>query len=448
MPLAATLRAAVPARDLTTPLTETAQENTVPENITTLLAQFPEATTLTAAMVAAHPGPWVSADLVAHLTRTSTDQAHHTLRDLVQAALLTDAGQGRYTVHDQVRHPLTERLDPDARTKMVQGLADFYRLRLAAVDLVLNPWRWHADNEGITLAHAAQHRGPWFAGRAHALAWTDAELDNIIAVAELLHTSGRPEVWMFVDHIGTYVVLRKPAVAAQLYQWGLESAHTTGDHQALGLMLQRRSTTVPPDSHEALDFNTQARQAYEQVGFKQGVASAYESIGSLLGRVGRLEEAEQAQTRSLRLHQEVDNERGAAFQVRRLAEIHTRQGRTAQAKAGFVSSYQTLMALDPPDLYQATRNAQGLIELVLQQEGADLAVVEMLILQGIAATRIAGSRVQEASLYLNLATLARIRQDTQQEIDHLHQAQSLVEPAHSVAEQAKTRLVELRADPR
>ena len=232
VPLAATLTAAVLTRDLHTPLTETTQESVVPDRVTQLLSEFPEQTATAAAVLAAFPGPSVTADLAAALWDTSTDEAHRTLRELVDAALLVHLGQGRYTVHDQVRAPLTNRLTPTLRTRVVDQLADFYRVRVAAVDLVLNPWRWRADTQGVELARAAQQRGPWFASRDHALAWMDAELDNLLAVSRMFHQHGRPEVWMLVDHIGTYVVLRKPAVRG-LYEWGVESARTTGDGRAL-----------------------------------------------------------------------------------------------------------------------------------------------------------------------------------------------------------------------
>lgn len=446
IPLAATLTAAVLARDLTAPLTETEKENTVPESVNTLLDDLSENSAATASMIAAHPGPWVSTDLTAHLMNATAGQTHQVLDELLGAELVTEVGPGRFTVHDQVRAPLTARLAPQARALMVERLATFYRLRTAALEQVLNPWRWRADTEGAELARAAQQERSWFTSRADALGWVDAELDNLVAVAEMLQHYNRPEVWMVCDHIGTYMVLRKPAAAGELYQRGLGSARATGSGRAVGLMLQRLSTTVPQEDHQALDLNTQAREAYEQADFTQGVASAYESIGSILGRLGRLEEAEQAQTTSLRLHQEVGNERGAAFQVRRLAEIHTLQGHREEAKAEFVSSYRTLLTLDPPDLYQATRNTQGMINLLLGQAGeADLLVMEMLIFQALATTHITGSRVQAASLYVNLADIARVRHDRPQETGHLQRAHGLLDPAHPVAKQADARLAELDA---
>lgn len=444
VPLAATLTAAVLARDLTAPLTETAQENTVPDRVSALLNDLPENSVTTAAMIAAFPGPWVSADLVAHLMGASADQTHQVLDELVGAELVTEAGPGRHIVHDQVREPLASGLTPQARAHMVERLASFYRLRVAAVEQFLNPWRWRADTEGTELVHQAHGDQPWFTNRAEALAWMDGELDNLVAVAEMLQHDDRPEVWMVCDHIGTYMVLRKPAIAHTLYQQGLESARATGDGRAVGLMLQRLSTTVHPDYESALALNEEAKAAYEQAAYKQGSASAYEAIGSLLGRLGRLEEAEQTQIKSLRLHEEVGNRRGAAFQERRLGEIHALQGRTEEAQKEFVSSYRTLLALDPPDLYQATRNTQGLINLLLSQgAAADLLVAEMLTLQALATTQITGSRVQTASLYVNLADLARVREDQSLEISHLHQAVQSLQPGHPVADQAAARLSEL-----
>ena len=443
-PLAATLTAAALARDLYTPLAETEQENLVPDRITTILTALPEQTATAAVLIAAFPGSFVTAESTAALVGTPREQAQHTLTTLVEAALLVDLGRGRYTVHDRVRQPLADRLTPERHTAMVEALTGFYRVRLAAVDLVLNVWRWRADTEGIQLARTAQEDKVWFSTRDEALAWADAELDNILALARLLHQLERAEVAMFVDHIGTYVTLRKPPIARKLYEWGLEAARPTGDGRLVGLMLQRLSTSLHPDWRTALDLNLQAKDAYEQAGFAQGVASAYESIGSMLVRLGRLEEAEEAQTVSLRMHQELGKHRGAAFQTRRLGEIHVRQGRTQEAMTAFTASYRTLLHLDPPDIYQATRNTQGMITLLLNEEDpALLPVAELLALEGLASTLVSGSLHQRASLYMELATIARTRTDRSQEIDYLQRAHALLSPGHPVVEQAAARLAEI-----
>lgn len=85
-----------------------------------------------------------------------------------------------------------------------------------------------------------------------------------------------------------------------------------------------------------------------------------------------------------------------------------------------------------------------MIALLLDQgDPGLLPVVEMLALQGLAATSISGSRVQEASLHTNLAAVARARENHPQETGHLQRAHALLGPAHPVAEQAATRLTEL-----
>ncbi|GAB3724340.1 hypothetical protein [Nocardiopsis nanhaiensis] len=444
LPLAATLTAAALTRTLQPTLTE--QEITVSARIDQILAELPEEAVTAAAAVAAFPGPSVSTDATAALLDTTPDQARDVLDQLSQARLLEEGAHGRYTVHDQVRAHLKDRLTPHAHARVLESLASFYRVRIAGAELILNPWRWRADTHGSELARAAQERDAWFATRAQALDWLDAELANILAAARLLHQHGRPEVWMICDHIGTYVVLRTPAAAQELYRWGVEAARATGDGRALGLMLQRLSTTVHPDWQAALDLNLTAKEAYEQADYTQGVASAYESIGTLLAQLDQLAEAEQAQTRSLHLHEQITNMRGAALQRRRLGEIHTRQGHTSPALAAFTSSYRTLLELDPPDVYQATRSAQGMIALLLDRnDPGQLPVVEMVALQALAAARICGSLVQEASVHLDLAALARARGQTAEEIGHLQRAHHRVPSQHPVAQKAAAQLAELGA---
>lgn len=344
-----------------------------------------------------------------------------------------------------LEHSSEQEIRDNAATaeELAAGLGRFYRLRLAAADLVLNPWRWRADAEGIELAKAAQNGQPWFSGTEDALAWVDDKLGKIVSVLPLLYVQGRPEVWQIADHLGTYMVLRKPPAADAVFKLGLASAKDSGDDVATGLMYLRRSTTLPRDSHETLDLMGNANTCFVQAGHTQGRASAHESIGTLLGELGRLDEAESALNTSYRLHQEVGNARGSAFQVRRLAEVYSMQGRFEEARDGFLNSYERLVELDPPDVYQATRCAQGLVRLIRHQGGVDeVPLARMIALQALSAAQLVGSLVQEASVCLALADLSGVAERRVEEVTYLRRACELLDEGHPITQEAKRLLEE------
>lgn len=459
LPLAATLTAAVLTRTLTTPLAED-QENVVSRRIDQILTELPDDLTDTAAMVSAFPGPTVTDDLVAALMDTTLAQARHSLSELVDTALLTDLGQGRYTVHDQAREPLTERLTTEARHRMIDRAAQWYRLRAAAVGWVMNPWRWRVDTEGVDQATSAQEQGAWFADERAAIAWADTHLDNIVTLSGVLTDLGRPEPWQYADHLGPYIIARKPMDAAyRLYELGLETALALGPKEAEGLMYQRWGALVhyrtgpqetPSDEgRRLLGYAEKALSAYRQAEYPRGIASALETLGGAYRAMGELDRAAETFAESERLNLEVEEHRGAALQRRKRGEMAADQADLVTALGLWTDAHRTLLGLEEPDLYQAGRALQGLTSAVLATESTDpvmLALVEMLCHQGLTGARTVGSIHQEAGLRITLADLAHLRGDRGREEEELQRALVLLEPTgHTQAEEIRERILAPKA---
>jgi tetratricopeptide (TPR) repeat protein len=447
-PLTAVLTAVALARHpSTTPdqLT-TGTETAVDTRIATILTTLPPHTERAARLLAVHPGPHITPDLAGTLLDMAPDNARGVLRDLVDAALLTDLGQERWTHHQLTAAALDRGLDTQVREQVVDQVGSFYRTRVAAAGALINPWQWRVDEEGVELAAELQHDGdPWFADRNTALAWLDAEQDNIRAVAGLCARAGRPDtVWKLADHLRTYTTLRTPwGMTRELYPAALECAQRAGNRPAEALMRQVLAR-VCDDWEQARDHAEAALALYRQAGHPPGVASAHESLATAHLRGGDLPRAAEGFERSVELHLRLDppRRRGAALQTRKLAEVRIWQDRPAEALAAVRRARTLLLNMDTPDRYQAMRCLQTEVQahraLGDQDEAAHVAHI------ALAEARETGSVREEAALRVSLADIAHARGDHGAEIDHLTHALRLLEPAgHPGTQRVQARLADL-----
>lgn len=400
----------------------------VNDHVIQILDNLSEDMAHAAVLLAVHPGPHLTSDLTGALLDTALHRASSILEHLVEAELLTHLGQGRYASHHLVHCALVERVTLTDRTRVIDRLCTHYRLRTAAMDMAINPWRWRVDEEAI--ANVREIGPVWFATADDAMAWGDLELPNLLALARMLaDLGGHSFLWQVTDHVGTYVVKRKPMIPArELYQLGLEQARAEANLPALGLMLQRVGA-VAPDRAATREHAEQALEAYRQAGHRQGMASALESLGGAFRASGDLEAAAQAFIESEQIHKELGRVRGAALQRRKLSEIRADQGRLEEALAGLVDSHRVFLNLEKPDVYQAARSIQGAVEAVREiDEPVLMHLVELLCRQGLHAAQVVGSIHQQASLHAALADLARNRGDLNGEQAELAAAHRLLVP--------------------
>jgi tetratricopeptide (TPR) repeat protein len=447
-PLTAVLTAVVLARHpSTTPdqLT-TGREAPVDTRIAAILTTLPPHTERAARLLAVPPGPHITPDLAGALLDTAPDSARGVLRDLVDAALLTDLGQDRWTHHQLTAAALDRGLASQAREHAVDQVGVFYRARVAAAGTLINPWRWVIDEEGVELAAELQHDGPWFADRNAALAWLDAEQVNILAFAELCARTGRPDtVWQLADHLRTYTTLRTPwAMIRELYPAALECAQQAGHRPAEALMHQVLAR-VCDDQEQARDHAEAALALYRQAGHTLGVASAHESLATAHLRAGDLDQAAEQFERSVELHLRLDppRHRGAALQTRKLAQVRVWQDRPADALAATRRARDLLLNRDIRDEYQAMRCLQ--VEVQAHRALRDLDEAAHVAHIALTEARETGSIREEAALRVSLADIAHARDDHDQEADHLTHALDLLEPSgHPDGELVRARLAALR----
>ncbi|MFJ9933185.1 tetratricopeptide repeat protein [Streptomyces virginiae] len=239
-----------------------------------------------------HPGPDISTPAAAALTGQPADKITPLLRQLVDLLRVHAQEQARASM-DSGRAP--RRRFEQARTR----LTDYYVKHAQAADTRLRP-----PGEAATTL---------FAGREEALAWFDAERENLLAS---IQTHARTRTASSLGFaLGRYLEWRR-----RLQDLVTVRAHALDACQALGDALnlagawnnfgnalrELRRHTEAHDAHQtALDL-------YQQTGDTTGQARAWNNLGNALRELGRHTEAHDAHQTALDLYQQTGDTNGQA----------------------------------------------------------------------------------------------------------------------------------------
>ncbi|WP_019608853.1 tetratricopeptide repeat protein [Nocardiopsis sp. CNS-639] len=258
------------------------------------------------ALVGSHPGPDISTAAAAALTGLEDEEVEEVLEELAAAHLLTAYPSGRWAMHDLLanharHHPLpaqgTEQTgQEDPRQRALVRLLDFYTTTAAAADDHLRAL--NGDTPPAV-----------FTGRAQALAWLEAEHDNLIAAAHTAHRIGHTTTAIRLPAtLAGYLGLRRRfEEAIAVHTLARDTAHqhddTRGEATAwtnLGNALRQARRF-----EEAISAHTRARDLHQQVGGARSEATAWNNLGGALREVRRFEEAIEAHTRAREAFQQV-----------------------------------------------------------------------------------------------------------------------------------------------
>ncbi|MGW3814361.1 tetratricopeptide repeat protein [Streptomyces sp. NPDC005046] len=257
-----------------------------------------------------HPGLDISTPGAAALTDQPADRVAPLLRQLVQARLLIQNSQSRdrWSMHDLLRVHAQEQ----ARITMDRGRIPRRRYEQARTRLT-DYYVRHAEAAETHLRPPGEAVSPLFTGREQALAWFDAERENLLATT---HTYARTQTALDLGFaLGRYLDWRRrlqDLITVRAH--ALEACQALGDtrNQAgawsnLGLALAslRRYT-------EAVDAQQTALDIYQQTGGTHGQASAWNNLGGALGELRRYDEAHEAHQTALDLYQQTGDTHGQA----------------------------------------------------------------------------------------------------------------------------------------
>ncbi|WP_033430640.1 AfsR/SARP family transcriptional regulator [Saccharothrix syringae] len=251
------------------------------------------------ALLGLHPGPDVTAFVVAAMARVRVSEAQRALDALTAANLLSLNETGRYGAHDLVRvytRTLAAELAPDERGSATSLMLDYY---LHCADL--------ADGQlpvarGNSVRVAPEHKPaevPKLTGSAEAIAWLEAEQGNIIAAAELAAEGGERawlvHAWQLPYALSRFFWLRADrSTWLRMTETALKAAAELGDPEARFVMLFNSGIALAQVGRvdESLVRHREALEVARASGDVNAQARALTTVADMLQGLGRVDESE------------------------------------------------------------------------------------------------------------------------------------------------------------
>ncbi|MFE3455942.1 tetratricopeptide repeat protein, partial [Nocardiopsis aegyptia] len=254
------------------------------------------------ALLGANPGPDISTSAAAVLTDLGAEAIEPVLEELAAAHLLTAHPADRWSMHDLLTDHA--RIIPDQgddvkhpgpRELALRRLLEHYTSLARAADAHLR------SLTGDTPPTA-------FGDQREALAWLEAEHDNLIAAVQAAHTHGHSSTAIGLPGaLSVYLGRqRRFSDAITVHTLAQETAQRIGDTHGeamawSGLGLAQAGVG---QAEEAIDAHTRARKTFNQLGDMHGEAMAWHSLGLAQAGVGQTREAINALIHARTLYQQ------------------------------------------------------------------------------------------------------------------------------------------------
>ncbi|MEW2384898.1 BTAD domain-containing putative transcriptional regulator [Micromonospora sp. NPDC047707] len=285
-----------------------------------------------------HPGRLPSTDACAALAGLPLAATRDLLDNLAVFHLVQALGD-RHQMHDLVRLFAAEgaAADPAAASAALERVLTFYRDATAAADRVLRP----AERPNFDTTEAAMR----FADLPAALAWLDAEADNLVAAVERAETEHPRLAWQIAAAMYGWLFRRHQRDHwVDLYSRGVRAARQVGDHRGEALLSGRLAIPLSllGRHDEAAGHCTRAYELRVAGGDRLGAATALLNLAAIENNAGRPAEAirrltqAEEQSRSL-----PDAGHLRTLVASNLGEAHQLAGRFAPS----VEHYRTALAL-------------------------------------------------------------------------------------------------------
>ncbi|MFD7658505.1 BTAD domain-containing putative transcriptional regulator [Actinosynnema sp. NPDC059797] len=251
------------------------------------------------ALLGLHPGPDVTAFVVAAMARVRVSEAQRALDALTTANLLSANEAGRFVAHDLVRvytRTLAAELGPEERRSATGLMLDYY---LHCADLADGRLPVARGNSVRVAPENPPAEVPKLAGSAEAFAWLDAEQVNVIAAAELA-AEGADRAWLVHAWQLPYTLSRFFWLRADRSTWlrttetALKAATELGDPEAKFVMLFNSGIALAQFGRvdESLARHREALEVARASGDANAQARALTTVADMLQGLGRVDESE------------------------------------------------------------------------------------------------------------------------------------------------------------
>jgi len=277
------------------------------------------------------PVLWFEPVMVAAVIGSSVEQAEEQIDALVAANLLEalDERNDRHRFHDLVRlhaSHCADREPPREGDEAFDRLLDFLLATTTAAESILTPSHRVLDRD----FRREPIRGMPLAGESSALAWLDAQRQNLMAV--LRFCARREEhryVWQLADAMWPlFLRLRCVEDRREAHGMAVAAARAEDDEQAEAYLLVSLagSLTALAQYDEALKCCERATELFERLEDPRGLAQAVNRRATIQVRLGDWDGAERSFRHALTLREREGYRRGVALAYQGLGKVAAARG--------------------------------------------------------------------------------------------------------------------------
>jgi tetratricopeptide (TPR) repeat protein len=358
-----------------------------------------------------HRGPDIAMPGAASLAGISLAQVQPLLEELARAHLINEHVPGRFTFHDLLRAYASERCQAEEtserRDKAVGRLASWYLVTADAADRLLAPLRRHVridptESNVILLS---------FRDYDAALAWCEAERENLVATVQMAAETGHHEqVWKLAIALVTFFHLRKYRMdRLTTTNIALESARQIDDKWGEAWSMLSTGAALADLGHpdDAIISYEEALHKWRELGDEYGQAMTLNDLSEAYCDIGRFDDSLGSAQEALILWKDIRNPRSEAITLNCMGMACNGLSRPQDAVTYLE---QALFAAHGADRY--TEGISLYLLGVSFVELGQLREAETRFHEALTCQRETGDRYGEAQTLRNLAKLQRQLHDT------------------------------------
>ena len=286
-------------------------------------------------LVSLPAGPDISIPATAALAATSQTEARRLLETLAGTHLLEECTPGRYRFHDLLRIYAAEAAEAEesdaGRAAALQRVLTWYLHTAEAASRRLEP-----AQRRIPLGIAPPHCQPLpFTAYEQALAWCDAEHENLVAAIGQAAATGHDDIgWQLPVTLTWFIGLRRRWADLQAVMTiAVTCARRRGDQQGMAWALDCLG-----QAHKNLRHYEEARRCYRralstrrEIGDRPGEGACLNNLGCTYWKTGQHADAARYYEQALAIARHTGNRHGEAIALSNLAEAYHHLGRLAAA---------------------------------------------------------------------------------------------------------------------
>jgi DNA-binding SARP family transcriptional activator len=350
-----------------------------------------------------HPGPTISTQLAAATCEIPLTAAANALEELRVAHLVTSSGSRRYRFHDLILLFARQCAAVDDRETALTRVLDWYLATAYQANRLLEPRR-----DRVVLPEYDELSD--FADRHEALAFLDAERENLLPVVEYSTENGHhTTAWQLTYLLTSYFDIRGHGTErVEMCRLGVAAAGRTGDSRASGEMLRAFGVA----RHMTRQFEG-ALVAWRQALVYVRACDDRESEGHIFGNIAnaytelrRFTEAIAAYEQVLAMHEAQGNVIGTVLAQRNLGYAYVQMGQPDLSEDLLAKALAGAREIRNPWLEAGTLDTLG--EASLHQSRYPEAIDYFR--QAVAVSRDLGDRCAEATALSNIGAVL-LRQD-------------------------------------